>query len=105
MFTVEKDIPIPKARHLNRSPIYNNWDDMNPGDSFFTPISEKATKSSRKTKRSDPIYRARQNKRAAVHNAFIRWRDEDTSRAHYKIVTRMWTENDVSGLRVWLMEK
>lgn len=105
MFTVEKGIPLPKPRPRGSSPKYNNWDGMNPGDSFFIPVPEKATKSSRQTKRSDPMYRARESKRAAAHNSFTRWRDKDTSRAHYKVVTRIWTENDVPGIRVWLMEK
>lgn len=106
MFIVEKNIPVPRPRHLlGRSPIYN-WDDMNPGDSFFIPVSEEDTKSSRQTKRSDPTYRVRQSKRSAVHNAFIRWQDADASRLRYKIVTRVWLEgDDIPGIRIWLMER
>ena len=98
MFTIEKAVPVPRPKHLkNRSPMYN-WGDMDPGDSFFIPVSEKA-RTEKATKASQ------QSKRSAAHNGFIRWRNADTSRAHYKIVTRVWTANSISGIRVWLMEK
>ena len=95
MFTVAKAIPVPRPKRKGHALTYN-WDDMNPGDSFFIPVD---------AVRAAAYKRAASNTRSSAHNNFIQWRNEDTSRAHYKIVTRMWTDNDVSGVRVWLMEK